>query len=159
MNVLLMRPLSLQRSCSISCRYCRIRPLTSSERARGMAPIARCLPSGVVELNIVTPSVSRDSKSRKSVTRGPQLFQYDAVFTAECPQQQVFDEVQPLVQSAVDGFRYNGLCKLVRCCVVLSRTVRWGVQYWRVLVWSDTIRQDLLHVWHRRLGDCWRPIR
>jgi hypothetical protein len=35
--------------------YCRIRPLTSLERSKGLAPIVRCLPSGVLELNLPQP--------------------------------------------------------------------------------------------------------
>ena len=87
--------------------HARIRPLTSAERSRGFVPIVRCLPSGIVELR---PIAVRASGVAATLKPKPRFYQFDAVYTPDCPQAHVFDDVRPLVQSAVDGHSASVVC-------------------------------------------------
>ncbi|XP_066509738.1 uncharacterized protein [Hoplias malabaricus] len=69
--------------------FCRIRPQTRAELAKGGNTIVSCLDDYTVIL--ATP-------------RGPREFQFDRIFTAESTQDEVFQESSRLIQSAIDGF-------------------------------------------------------
>ncbi|KAI5625262.1 kinesin-like protein KIN-14E, partial [Silurus asotus] len=69
--------------------FCRIRPQTRAELAKGSNTIVSCLDDYSVILE--TP-------------RGPREFQFDRIFTTEHTQDDVFQESSRLIQSAIDGF-------------------------------------------------------
>ncbi|XP_017565115.1 kinesin-like protein KIN-14E [Pygocentrus nattereri] len=69
--------------------FCRIRPQTRTELAKGGSSIVSCLDDYSVILE--TP-------------RGPREFQFDRIFTTESNQDEVFQESSRLIQSAIDGF-------------------------------------------------------
>ncbi|TSR04279.1 Kinesin-like protein KIN-14E [Bagarius yarrelli] len=69
--------------------FCRLRPQTQAELARGSCTIVSCLDDYSVSLE---------------TARGPREFQFDRIFTTEHTQDDVFQESSRLIQSAVDGF-------------------------------------------------------
>ncbi|KAF5888806.1 kinesin-like calmodulin-binding protein, partial [Clarias magur] len=69
--------------------FCRIRPQTRAELARGSTTIVSCLDD--YSVNLETP-------------RGPREFQFDRIFTTAHTQDDVFQESSRLIQSAIDGF-------------------------------------------------------
>ncbi|XP_033947136.1 uncharacterized protein [Pseudochaenichthys georgianus] len=69
--------------------FCRIRPLSRTEDAQG----------GVIAVEKIDDfSVSVDTP------RGPREFQFDKVFTAEASQEDLFQDTNRLIQSAIDGY-------------------------------------------------------
>ncbi|XP_006814030.1 uncharacterized protein LOC100373912 [Saccoglossus kowalevskii] len=69
--------------------YCRARPLSNDELARGNVSIIKSPDEYSIE---VTSS------------RGTKEFQYDQVFTADATQEKIFEDTNNLIQSAVDGY-------------------------------------------------------
>ncbi|KAF3851088.1 hypothetical protein F7725_012860 [Dissostichus mawsoni] len=69
--------------------FCRIRPLSRTEDAQGGA---------IAVEKIDDFSVSVDTP------RGPREFQFDKVFTAEASQEDLFQDTNRLIQSAIDGY-------------------------------------------------------
>ncbi|KAF1320942.1 Kinesin-like protein, partial [Globisporangium splendens] len=69
--------------------YARCRPMSSSERDRGCGTCVKFVDEYSLELE--TP-------------RGPKPFSYDQVFSPASTQDQVFEDTENLLQSALDGF-------------------------------------------------------
>ncbi|XP_043246888.1 kinesin-like protein KIN-14I [Amphibalanus amphitrite] len=69
--------------------FCRLRPLSESERRQGGAAPIDCA-------DPYTLCVGGD--------KGQREFQFDRVFTEDTSQQRIFDEVESLVQSSMDGY-------------------------------------------------------
>merc|ERR1711871_266834 len=75
--------------------FCRMRPLSSSEVARGNSDITEYMP------NKTSIRVYRDSKHNMDTSK---TYSFDAVFSPVDGQEVVFEDVSRLVQSAVDGY-------------------------------------------------------
>ncbi|GAA6220911.1 kinesin-like protein KIN-14I isoform X1 [Lates japonicus] len=69
--------------------FCRIRPLSRNEAAQGGAVIVDKIDD--YSVTVETP-------------RGPREFQFDKVFGAEASQEELFDDTNRLIQSAIDGY-------------------------------------------------------
>ncbi|XP_031161316.2 kinesin-like protein KIN-14E [Sander lucioperca] len=69
--------------------FCRIRPLSRSEVAQG----------GAVAVEKID-----DYSVAVETPRGPREFQFDKVFVAEASQEQLFQDTNRLIQSAIDGY-------------------------------------------------------
>ncbi|XP_034152417.1 kinesin-like protein KIN-14E [Esox lucius] len=69
--------------------YCRIRPMCWAETAQGGAIIVERLDQ--YSVSVVTP-------------RGLREFQFDQVFSEESSQEDVFQDINRLIQSAIDGY-------------------------------------------------------
>ncbi|XP_063051840.1 uncharacterized protein si:dkey-96l17.6 [Engraulis encrasicolus] len=69
--------------------FCRIRPMNRAETARGDAAIVSCLDEYSVTVE---------------TARGPREFQFDRIFDSKCSQEEVFQDTNRLIQSAMDGF-------------------------------------------------------
>ena len=83
--------------------FCRVRPpLTTAERAEAQIFAYSAMDPGKIEVSEQTLSVRGEQQVRKYE------FNYDRVFGPETTQEQVFEELSQLVQSALDGYS---------CCV------------------------------------------
>ncbi|XP_050930844.1 uncharacterized protein si:dkey-96l17.6 [Lates calcarifer] len=69
--------------------FCRIRPVSRNEAAQGGAVIVDKIDD--YSVSVETP-------------RGPREFQFDKVFGAEASQEELFDDTNRLIQSAIDGY-------------------------------------------------------
>uniref|UniRef100_A0AAY4D0S6 Kinesin-like protein n=1 Tax=Denticeps clupeoides TaxID=299321 RepID=A0AAY4D0S6_9TELE len=69
--------------------FCRIRPMSRPEAVRGDATIVSCLD----EYSVIVETA-----------RGQREFQFDRIFGSESSQEEVFEDTNRLIQSAIDGF-------------------------------------------------------
>jgi hypothetical protein len=69
--------------------YCRVRPLSSSERERG----CRSVTTAPDEYSLVIADGTKHEE-----------FQFDSIFLPEHSQERVYEDTGNLIQSAVDGF-------------------------------------------------------
>jgi len=74
--------------------FCRMRPLSSSELARGCVSVCE-FSSSQTTVKIQDPNQSK---------RPPKVYEFDSVFSPSCSQEDVFEDVNHLIQSAIDGF-------------------------------------------------------
>lgn len=78
--------------------FCRIRPMSSKEEELGETSVVKS--NTPFEVNIIE-SASERAGGRLVESKS---FEFDRVFGADSTQHDVFDEVQPMVISALDGF-------------------------------------------------------
>ncbi|XP_055080202.1 uncharacterized protein LOC129456525 [Periophthalmus magnuspinnatus] len=69
--------------------FCRIRPVNQTEAAQGSAVVVEKIDD--YSVNVETP-------------RGPREFQFDQVFSAQATQEDLFQDANRLIQSAIDGY-------------------------------------------------------
>jgi hypothetical protein len=85
--------------------YCRVRPLSSDERARGQRCAVEVSDENEIGiLSLPAPSAAGAAPSSVNAAAPPKNFQFDRVFGPGTSQQQVFEDVDPFVRCAVDGF-------------------------------------------------------
>ena len=83
--------------------FCRIRPLSSSELARGNQDVTEYL-SDKVSLRVYQPMDDGNGGMKKGPMDRARVFTFDSVFSPVDGQAPVFEDVSHLVQSAVDGY-------------------------------------------------------
>jgi hypothetical protein len=85
---------------------CRVRPLSNMERKKECAVITESPEPGVINVRLPEGSSAARVEAAKTGTgnRSVRTFEFDVVFGPESSQAEVFAEVKPLVQQAVDGF-------------------------------------------------------
>lgn len=93
------------------CRNCRIRPRLSYEVHKQIQEYVTPSTEGRLLLSVprVVP-VKRGKRSTSKTVWKSKVFKFDAVFSAQCSQRQIFEDVRPLVQSSVDGYSSCILC-------------------------------------------------
>ncbi|XP_077987454.1 carboxy-terminal kinesin 2-like [Glandiceps talaboti] len=84
--------------------FCRVRPLVTEELENGVRPVSMNYPdidSKMIELEKPAEESSVGGAKKRAQTYE---FNFDKVFNPESCQQEVFEEISQLVQSALDGY-------------------------------------------------------
>ncbi|XP_071128028.1 carboxy-terminal kinesin 2-like [Mytilus edulis] len=85
--------------------FCRVRPLLKHETKGRNGTIDHIIFSGDKEIKLVqTSDVAFNEKIFTKKGHEKYEFSYDKVFSDKATQEEVFEEISPLVQSALDGF-------------------------------------------------------
>ncbi|EFX88965.1 hypothetical protein DAPPUDRAFT_95626 [Daphnia pulex] len=109
--------------------------------------------NNTVKLTQMKPSASGERHSKHE-------FNFDQVFGPNATQQQVFDEIKPLIQSALDG--YNEKLSLWKAELldesegIIPRTMRYILatcESLRALGWSYKIEASSLEIYNNRIRD------
>ena len=79
--------------------YCRVRPPLGSKFE---APLEY---PDKIDNRMIEIRQSRDNATSTARIEKPIQFKYDAVFSPQCSQDEIFERVSPVVESAVDGFK------------------------------------------------------
>jgi predicted outer membrane repeat protein len=81
--------------------FCRIRPLSSSEIAKSCTDITEYV-SNKTSIRLVMDDLKGQAQDEEDIVK--KTFSFDSVFSPVDSQEEIFQDVQNLVQSAVDGY-------------------------------------------------------
>lgn len=87
---------------------CRIRPTSASEPATDKATIG--YPDAATESKELVLAGPEEKSSLGNITRKNNSFEFDRVFGPTCRNEDVFEEISQLVQSALDGYNVCIFC-------------------------------------------------
>ena len=79
--------------------YCRVRPVLHATSEAQMSFPDR------VDHRVIEILQRKNNATSTGIVEKPVLFKYDCVFEPNAPQEQIFENIEPLVESAVDGYR------------------------------------------------------
>lgn len=88
--------------------FCRVRPVLPKETRRGLVPLVAAEEDTTILVADAPLPEASASGSGELVAPAGKRFEFDRVFGATSTQQEVYDEVSPMVHSALDGFH---------CCI------------------------------------------